>query len=71
MATGQYKVEEDGSIVKLGTISSGSNIYSSSGAAETAAIRKRVAYNAEVKAIEDKATEALRRENEALQKSLS
>ena len=71
MATGQYKVEEDGSIVKLGTISSGSNIYSSSGAAETAAIRKRVAYNAEVKAIEDKATEALRRENEALQKSLA
>ena len=71
MATGQYKVEEDGSIVKLGTISSGSNIYSSSGAAETAAIRKRVAYNAEVKAIEDKATEALRRENEALQKSLN
>ena len=71
MATGQYKVEEDGSIVKLGTISSGSNIYSSSGAAETAAIRKRVEYNAEVKAIEDKATEALRRENEALQKSLA
>jgi hypothetical protein len=71
MATGQYKVEEDGSIVKLGTISSGSNIYSSSGAAETAAIRKRVEYNAEVKAIEDKATEALRRENEALQKSLN
>ena len=70
MATGQYKVEEDGSIVKLGTISSGSNIYSSSGAAETAAIRKRVEYNAEVKAIEDKATEALQRENEALQKSL-
>ena len=71
MATGQYKVEEDGSIVKLGTISSGSNIYSSSGAAETAAIRKRVEYNAEVKAIEDKATEALQRENEALQKSLN
>tara|TARA_E500000318_G_C3567554_1_gene216349 strand:+ start:1549 stop:2703 length:1155 start_codon:yes stop_codon:yes gene_type:complete len=70
MATGQYKVEDDGSIVKLGTISSGSNIYSSSLAAETAAIRKRVEYNAEVKAIEDKATEALRRENEALQKSL-
>jgi len=71
MATGQYKVEEDGSIVKLGTISSGSNIYSSSVAAETAAIRKRVEYNAEVRAIEDKATEALRRENEALQKSLN
>ena len=71
MATGQYKVEEDGSIVKLGTISSGSNIYSSSLAAETAAIRKRVQYNAEVKAIEDKATEALKRENEALKNSLA
>lgn len=70
MATGQYQVNEDGTIVKLGTISSGANIYSSQAAAETAAIRTRVQYNQEEEQ-DDAALEALQRENEALEKSLA
>lgn len=71
MATGQYQVNEDGTIVKLGTISSGANIYSSQAAAETAAIRTRVQYNQEEEEQDDAALEALQRENEALEKSLA